>query len=286
MSRIDNLNSGELKDILRRLRILETATPMNNAAIGRSGLTVYDGGMITIENGGLRVTGTAEIIGELIASGSIIFNGPVRITGDLDIEGLTQIMGDLILAAGGKFTAGTIELNPDGSAKFGTLTIDPDGTLTSGEATINPDGSATFGQFDIAKNGDLDSKGTLDIKGKSTLQDDLEVKNGGKIKVGSNMTLTPAKGGGSIEFANGAGISSSGPDLNLDARDASLTLGTQAVLAGGSSAMVLSGSSAIFSTPLAMFSSRVQALGIRQAPAGVKANLYWQPSTGEIMYIP
>lgn len=203
MGQINNLAQGDFDDVLRRLRALEFATNQNNMAIGRGGLSVYDGGMITIENGGLRVTGTAEIIGRLIASGSIEFNGPVTITGPLDITGLTQIMGDLILAAGGKFTAGTIELNPDGSAKFGTLTIDPDGTLTSGEATINPDGSATFGQFDIAENGDLTSKGTLDIEGKSTLKNDLEVKDGGKVKVGK-MTLDPARFNGGLVFDNGA----------------------------------------------------------------------------------
>lgn len=197
-----NLNDGNFKDFERRLRKLETAAPLNNAAIGRSGLTVYDGGMITIENGGLRVTGTAEIIGQLIASGSITFNGPVRITGPLDITGLTQIMGDLVLKSGGKFTAGTIELNPDGSAKFGTLIISPTGKLTSGEATINPDGSAKFGQFDIAANGNLDSKGTLDIKGKSTLQDDLTVQGGGKIKAGG-VTIDPSRFNGGVVFSNG-----------------------------------------------------------------------------------
>lgn len=231
MAMLDDPSRGEIPGILKRLRALETASPLRNASIGAGGLRVYDGGMITIENGGLRVTGTAEIIGKLIASGIIEFSGEVTISGPLDISGLTQIMGDLILQAGGKFTAGTIELNPDGSAKFGTLTIDPDGTLTSGEATINPDGSAEFGtltidadgtlksgeatikpdgsakfgKFDIAKNGDLDSKGTLDIKGKSTLQDDLEVKDGGKITLGS-LELEPGNGG-QINFRNG-GITS------------------------------------------------------------------------------
>lgn len=214
MAEIDNLSKGELGKIWAAIRELRYASPVNNTAIGRDGLTVYDGGVITIENGGLRVTGTAEIIGELIASGSIIFNGPVRITGPFDVEGLTQIMGDLVLAAGGTFTAGTIELNPDGSAKFGTLTISPTGKLTSGQAIINPDGSAKFGQFDIAANGNLDSKGTLDIKGKSTLQDDLEVKGGGKVKVGG-MTLDPTVASGAVTFSNGAQVYTNGSSIQM-----------------------------------------------------------------------
>lgn len=232
---------GYFADRDKRQRAMETAAPLRNASIGAGGLRVHSGGMITIENGGLRVTGTAEIIGRLVASGTIEFSGEVTISGPLDITGLTQIMGDLILQAGGKFTAGTIELNPDGSAKFGTLTIDPTGKLTSGQATINPDGSAKFGQFDIAANGNLDSKGTLDIKGKSTLQDDLEVKGGGKVKVGG-MTLDPIQGGGSLRFESGAylfsnsGVTSFGAggdavDITLSNSSAQIR-GTRVVLNG------------------------------------------------------
>ena len=57
MSRIDNLNRGEFADILRRLRALETASPLTNAAIGRGTLDVYDAGQINVSNGGLLISG-------------------------------------------------------------------------------------------------------------------------------------------------------------------------------------------------------------------------------------
>ena len=65
MSRIDNLNRGEFADILRRLRTLETASPMNNGAVGRSGFEVYDGGTINISDGHLIVNGTAVLSGSI-----------------------------------------------------------------------------------------------------------------------------------------------------------------------------------------------------------------------------
>lgn len=208
MAKIDNLAKSDLKDIWKAIRDLRHATPLNKAAIGRGGLRVHSGGVITIENGGLRVTGTATIIGKLIASGTIEFNGPVKITGPLDISGLTQIMGSLILKAGGKFTAGSIELNPDGSAKFGTMTIDPTGKITSGSAIINPDGSATFGLFEIAENGDLESKGALSIEGPTSLKNDLTVDQGFKITLGGLILENQGLGSAQVQMPGG-GLSSS-----------------------------------------------------------------------------
>ncbi|MGY2747201.1 hypothetical protein [Arthrobacter sp. UYCu723] len=204
MAQVDNLNQGQLGALIRRIEKLERGTPVNNAAIGRSGLLVYGGGVITIENGGLYVTGTAEIIGRLIASGIIDFTGDVTISGPLDVTGLMTLAGDLVVASGGKITAGTIELNPDGSAKFGSMTISPAGKITSGSAEINPDGSVKFGTF------------LIDTAGKVTLANDMEVTAGGKIIAGETtiwpsgfmdigpLTITPDNGFGLAGITNGA----------------------------------------------------------------------------------
>lgn len=178
----DNLSRGDLGKIWKAIRDLRHATPLNKASIGRGGLRVHSGGVITIENGGLKVTGTAEIIGKLIASGTIEFNGPVKITGPLDISGLTQIMGDLRVLTGGKITAGSITLNPDGSAKFGTMTIDPTGKITSGSATINPDGSAKFGTMTVDPTGKITS-------GLFVLNPDGSAKFG-DLLIGADGTIT------------------------------------------------------------------------------------------------
>ncbi len=161
MTKIDNLAKSNFREIDKRLRDNLHSTPLNKASIGRGGLRVHSGGVITIENGGLRVTGSAEIIGSLIASGTIEFNGPVKITGPLDISGLTQIMGDLQVLTGGKITAGSITLNPDGSANFGTMTIDPTGKITSGLFVLNPDGSAKFGDLLIGADGTITTGDTV-----------------------------------------------------------------------------------------------------------------------------
>ena len=193
MAKIDNLAKSDLKDIWKAIRDLRHATPLNKASIGRGGLRVHSGGVITIENGGLRVTGTAEIIGKLIASGTIEFNGPVKITGPLDISGLTQIMGDLRILSGGKFTAGSIELNPDGSAKFGTMTVDPTGKLTSGEFELNPDGSAKFGSMTIDADGKIIS-GLFELNPDGSAKfGDLIIDADGTITTGDTVIDTTGR---------------------------------------------------------------------------------------------
>lgn len=176
MAGLDDLSRSEISQIRRLLRELSMAAPLQNASIGAGGLRVYDGGVITIENGGLRVTGTAEVIGQLIASGVVDFTGDVTISGPLDVTGLMTLVGDLVVASGGKITAGSIELNPDGSAKFGSMTISPVGKITSGSAEINPDGSVKFGQL------------TIDTAGKVTA---------------GGVTIDPSYLGGSVKFSNG-----------------------------------------------------------------------------------
>lgn len=79
MGRVNNQNSGSLADLERRIRALETATPMNNAAVGRSGFEVYDGGTIDITSGTLRVNGEAIFTGRLNANGIITLSGTLRL---------------------------------------------------------------------------------------------------------------------------------------------------------------------------------------------------------------
>jgi hypothetical protein len=189
MGKINDLTQGNLGEADRQAHRDRYATPMNGGSIGRGGLRVYDGGVITIENGGLRVTGTAEIIGTLIASGVINFTGDVNISGPLDVTGLVTLMSDLVVASGGKITAGSIELNPDGSAKFGSMTISPAGKITSGSAEINPDGSAKFGSTTISPDG--------------------------TIAFGPGLSVTPDNGAGDAAIMNGASQIVLTPD-NLD----------------------------------------------------------------------
>lgn len=145
MGQINNLKNSQLPALQRAVRQAGTATPLNSAAIGREGLLVYGGGVITIENGGLKVTGSIDVIGELIASGILTFSGtltqegestftgpthfdgatdvtgdfdvdgPMTTTGTLDVEGVTTLKADLNVTAGGEINAGNIKISPSAS---------------------------------------------------------------------------------------------------------------------------------------------------------------------------
>ncbi len=259
MAGLDDLSRGELEGILKRLRALETAAPLQNASIGAGGVRVHSGGVITIQNGGLYVTGTAEIIGTLIASGIIDFTGDVTISGPLNVTGLMTLAGDLVVASGGKITAGTIELNPDGSAKFGTMTISPTGKITSGSAEINPDGSVKFGTF------------LIDTAGKVTLANDLNVTTGGKIVAG-NTTISPSASNGGVEFVSGGGVGGNGGSVVVKgSSNAGLITGTSAALFAGATQLTVGDGSVVID-------------GLPEV-SGVTSNLYMDPATRQVKRI-
>lgn len=179
MAKIDDVTRGEFDALLRDVRQMRYATPLNGASIGSGGLRVYGGGVITIENGGLKVTGTAEIIGTLIASGIIDFTGDVTISGPLTVSGATDITGPLTIA-------GTTDIT-------GNTTVTGDMTVT-GPTHLN---------------GDTDINGLLDITGNTTLTGDMDVIGGGKIKAG-NVHITPNAADGGIEFLSGGAVGANG----------------------------------------------------------------------------
>jgi len=266
MGMINNLSQSMVSEIFRRLRALENAAPMNNGAVGRGGFEVYDGGVITISNGGLNVTGTATILGTLIASGVINFTGTVTVSGPMSVSGVMTVTNNLVVASGGKITAGTIQLNPDGSAKFGTMTISPAGKITSGSAEINPDGSVKFGNF------------LIDSAGKVTVANDMTVTTGGKIKVGSSMTLDPSVSSGALVFSNGA-------QVFTDATTVQMFKGGSVVQIDNSSAKLQATGGLV----------NVDGAGVRldgplrntsgSTISGVTANVYMDPATGAIKRI-
>lgn len=139
---VDHIGEGALKQeigkLWRELRRVAKAT-MQNSAIGRAGLRIYDGGWLRIENGGLEVTGTASVSGTLTGSGTftwtgpmnlqgsqsvtgpttftgqVIVNGPWDLNGNGDITGDVNLTGNLNLSGSGQITAGTIQINRFGS---------------------------------------------------------------------------------------------------------------------------------------------------------------------------
>jgi hypothetical protein len=190
MGNINDLSQGNMGAIWAAIRELQFSSNQNNSAIGRSGLLVYDGGVITIENGGLNVTGTATISGTLSASGNIEMSGVFTASGEVNLNGPTAIAGDTTVT--GDFTVtGPTGLN-------GTTTI-------AGETTVT-------GTFDV--DGPMTTTSTLSVEGVTTLKNDLNVTTGGKINAG-DMTIDPSLFGGSIQFDAGGYLSgtASGPQL-------------------------------------------------------------------------
>jgi hypothetical protein len=267
MSIIDNQAQGNIRDFDRRLRALEYASNMNSAAIGRGGIRVHSGGMITIENGGLRVTGTAEIIGRLIASGLVTFigdvviSGPLDVSGTVDVSGVMTVLNDLEIASGGLFKAGDIELRPDGSAKFGSMEIDPSGKITSGSATINPDGSAEFGN--------------------------MSIDTTGVVKVGSAMTLDPTESSGALVFSNGARVFTDATTIQVFKGTSAVTVadGTATLQGTGSDYIRVDDAGIRANGPLRA-TSTLKVDVMNTAPAGKTANVYWDPADHVFKFIP
>lgn len=205
MVAIDNMadQMKALQALVRRVERLENNTNQNRSAIGRGGLSVYDGGMITIENGGLRVTGSAEIIGTLNANGTINMTGLFIASGEMQLNGTTIATGEFNIDG---------PLLVDGNTTFnGELTINGITNIT-GDTTVTGK-LVTDGPVDINGltniTGDLEVSGTMDINGAATLNNDLTVAEGRKIKLGGLTLENTGTGGGTLNFPNGSVSSSS-----------------------------------------------------------------------------
>lgn len=255
-----NLNDGNFKDLDRRLRKLEAGAPMNNAAIGRSGMEVYDGGTINVSSGTLLVNGLASITGTFRVAGGSTFTGQVAISGPLTISGATGVTGPFTVT-GDTTLNGQTDIGGNTSV---TGDLDVKGPLTvTGVTKLD-------GKTDIGGNTTVD--GTLDIKGKSTLQNDLTVQGGGKVKVGS-MTLDPSVGSGSMKFANGGQVYSNGGTIQVFKGTSVVQVEDgKASLMGDGSNYVIADSSGV------RVGGGFRVLSPAAAPSDAKANVYMDAS--------
>lgn len=162
---VDDLSDlyAELRRLRRDVDRLQTATPLQNASIGSGGLRVYGGGVITIQNGGLSVTGFAQISGELRGNGTINwtgpvnFSGPVQITGTLDVTASTRLRGETTIEGIAKLLS---ELQVQGKITAGNVVVEQNKITVGGgssPATLQ-DGALSFGTggtvaADVSNNG-------------------------------------------------------------------------------------------------------------------------------------
>lgn len=140
----------ELGDLTYMVRQLVAQT-MQNAAFGRAGLRVYDGGWIRIEGGGLSVTGSGVVSGTLSVSGRLDGSGTLDWAGPWNMRGAGTISGNCTisgtLGVTGPVTFGNT-LRADGAATFGNsidvlnrLTLGPSGYIEAGTVRIDRAGS-------------------------------------------------------------------------------------------------------------------------------------------------
>lgn len=132
---------GDLKKVIKQM----VAASIQNGAIGRAGLRVYDGGWINIENGGLRVIGSAiiegilDVTGKLTGSGTLDWTGPWKLAGNGEITGDAKITKSLEVSANTRLRGPTtVEAN---------LSVTGDGKITVGDMVIDPsygNGAVTF----------------------------------------------------------------------------------------------------------------------------------------------
>lgn len=166
-------------ELMRQVRQVAVAT-IQNAAVGRAGIRVYDGGWIRIEGGGLSVTGTETVSGTLTVTGHLNGSGDIDWTGPSIFRGTVNVVGNMA-------TSGTLTIG-------GSTTISGPLVVTN---TMNVTGNSAFG-------------GTLSIQGATTLNNDLTVGTG-RIVVG-NMVLDKAGAYGG-RIASGSGILLSTPTV-------------------------------------------------------------------------
>lgn len=177
-----NMSLDMLVALIRR----QVVATLQNSSIGQAGLRVYGGGWITIENGGLSVTGSAIVSGSLQVTGTLLQIGPWSMEGD-----------------------GTISGNVDGSGSLrwtGDWELQGNGEI-SGDVTIT---------------GALDVTGKTRLRGDTTLENDLEILAGGKIKAGG-MIIDTANNG-SVTFANGATVHAGSDSVSILYNNRSVTV--------------------------------------------------------------
>ncbi|WP_144872441.1 hypothetical protein [Microbacterium sp. 1.5R] len=126
---------AEIRALKDRIRILETATPLQNSSITRGRLRVA-GGLLLIDDGG-----TLQVIGTVDGEGNFQWSGPWKFdSGDGEIAGDVELTGNFSLT--GVFAAGNVRIE-DGKIYVGagttTIVIDgATGRIIAGSMTIDP----------------------------------------------------------------------------------------------------------------------------------------------------
>lgn len=194
MARIDNLGQGEFRELLRRISSLENATPLSNTSVERGRLRMYSGSELLIEDGNLKVTGTATVNGQLVGTGTFTWTGPTNLNGPTNIN-------NTLTVGSGSIKAGPITIDKSGPyagriASSTSLLLDVSGnTVITSPVTMEGKLSAING-IDVATNlkvtGNINVTGNQTVLGSKSFRMDHPTKPGHWIQHGS--TESPVSG--------------------------------------------------------------------------------------------
>lgn len=214
MARVVDLTGENLTRQRRKERNYGTKTDLSSTTVERGNTHWAEGSNVNIDGflgvaGTQRVTGLLDVTGTFNGSGTNNMDGTNNLSGDNNFSGINDFTGPTTMS-------GTFEQN--------------------GESTFN--GPTHFnGSVDITET--LDVTAETRLRGETTVESDLNVINNGKIKVGTNMTLTPSSDGGSILFQDGSQVTSVGGTVQ------SKSSGSGRVTAGLNSAAISTGNALI-----------------------------------------
>lgn len=205
MGRIDNVNTSEIQDILRRLRQLETRSPGGNTSVTEGRLRIAGPDSLLVEGSG-RVSGQLYIDGLEVVSGELRVTGTFNMDGDANVSGTMDVSGPLTVQGNTTFIGPMrVEGKSDfigmmvvqGESQFvGEMSIEGPVTIT-GQTTVTGE---LIVQGDVEFTGKTILNGDTEFNGNTKLTGDMTVTGGGKVKVGT-MLLDPtggALGNGSI----------------------------------------------------------------------------------------
>ena len=178
--------AAEIRDLMRRIRVLESASPIGQSSVSEGALEIRSNEGLLVDgsakvNGWLVVTGTERVTGRLEGSGTFDWTGPMNLKGAQNVTGPTTFVGN----------------------------VDITGPLN------------VLGTWKLTGNGEI--VGDVDLKGILRLLNDLLVKSGGRIVIeGADQIVLEQSGGvarmrmGASEIRGGDGIGlypNSGPSI-------------------------------------------------------------------------
>lgn len=188
------------QDLMRRVHVLEVTQPMGYSSVSE-GRSRFAG------NESVLVQGSGKVEGWWIVTGTQRVTGLLEGSGTLDWTGPCNLKGKVTVTGNTDF--------------IGRLT-------TTGDVELG-------GNTVIKK--DLDVQAKTRLRGKTTVEDDLEVLPGGKIKIG-DMTIDPSGGSGRVRFANGGQVWAESNAIKM-------MIGTHAVSVSNGSVLIASSGFAV-----------------------------------------